>query len=300
MSLHIFGGLESVRFFADNKESTVPFTGHKHLEYGGKAFWDTIKKMQASGSGAFITVNGTDGVGAKAENIVRVRTYYVDIDGLEDKGPALEKLITAPLKPSAIVETKNGVHAYWYSKNQIPVDHKEYRRVQTGLVKFFGGDMSARDISRVLRIPDTWHLKDPDNPYLVRIVHQLPESKTPYYSASELLEVYPAPREREGNPVIAKKKSPKSWRAFLEGLERWDPIPGERNQVMLLSAGVAIAFGVSEEDFVDTMQPIVSTWGTGRNVRAELVRVGKWAYEKGTPIHPRVLQKKGVPVKGGL
>lgn len=300
MSLHIFGGLESVRFFSDNKQSRVPFTGHKHLNYGTKVFWDTIKKMQAAGAGAFITVNGTDGVGAKAENIVRVRTYYVDIDGLEDKGPALEKLITAPLKPSAIVETKNGVHAYWYSKKQTPVNHSEYRRVQTGLVKFFDGDMSARDIARVLRIPDTWHLKDAENPYLVRVVHQLPESQTPYYTPEELLNFYPAPQEHGGVPTVQKKNSPKSWRVFLDGLESWDPVPGERNQVMLLSAGVAIGFGVPEEHFIDTMYPIVSTWGTGRNVKAELVRVARWAYEKGTPIHPRVLQKRGVPIKGGL
>ena len=299
MSLHIFGGVESIRFFADNKESKVPFVGHKHLEYGTKLFWDTIKKMQASGAGAFITVNGTDGVGAKAENIVRVRTYYVDIDGLEDKTPALEKLVTASLKPSAIVETKNGVHAYWYAKDQTPVNHNEYRRVQTGLVRYFDGDMSARDIARVLRIPDTWHLKDTSNPYLVRVVHQLPESQTPYYTAGELLRYYPAPEERPRTEVRAVD-SPKSWTKFLEDLDKWDPIEGERNNIMLLCAGVAIAYGVNQEDFIDTMYPIVKTWKTGRNERGELSRVARWAYEKGNPISPSVLRRRGIPIRGGL
>lgn len=297
MSLHIFGGIESVRFFADNKSFKVPFVGHKHIKYGTKQFWDTIKKMQASGAGAFITVNGTDGVGAKAENIVRVRTYYVDIDGLEDKTPALEALITAPLKPSAIVETKNGVHAYWYAKDQTPVNHTEYRQVQTGLVKFFNGDMSARDIARVLRIPDTWHLKD--EPYLVRVVHQLPESQTPYYTAAELLRYYPAPEQRE-KIRVRKVQSPRSWDIFLSDLAGWEPVQGERNSVMLLCAGVAIAYGVSEDDFIDTMYPIVKTWNTGRNERGELTRVAKWAYEKGNPISPTVLRKRGVPIRGGL
>lgn len=286
-----------MRFFADNKGARVPFVGHRHMEYGNKQFWDTIKKMQASGAGAFITVNGTDGVGAKAENIIRVRTYYVDIDGLEDKTPALEALITAPLKPSAIVETKNGVHAYWYAKDQTPVNHSQYRHVQTGLVKFFNGDMSARDIARVLRIPDTWHLKG--EPYLVRVVHQLPESQTPYYTASDLLRYYPAPERRERVQVRAVK-SPKSWNIFLSDLAKWEPVEGERNSVMLLCAGVAIAYGVSEDDFVDTMYPIVRSWNTGRNERGELTRVARWAYEKGNPIHPIVLRRRGVPIRGGL
>lgn len=291
------GGVECLRVFPDNPRASPPFVGHRHLEYGSREYEQFIEVAQKHGAGVYFSVNGTDGVGAKAENIVQVRTHYVDIDGLEDKRPVLEKLITAKLKPSAIVETKNGVHAYWYAKKQTPVDHKLYTRVQKGLIEAFGGDKSAKDIARVLRVPGTWHLKG--EPFLCRIVHQLPELLTPYYTAEELLSEYPHPKEKPLKQVKIQKK-PGRWGKFLEDLEAWEPVPGERNQVMLLSAGVAIAFGVDKSDYIDTMLPIVQTWDTGRNEEAELTRVANWAYERGNPVPAFVLRRRGVPIRRGL
>lgn len=299
MSLHILEGRSSFRFFADHKGASIPFTGHVHLEYGSEEYHKLVRRMQGAGAGVFFSVNRTDGKGAKAENVIGVRTYYVDIDGLTDKGPALERLITAKLKPSAIVETKNGVHAYWYAQSEAPVDFDQYKRVQLGLIKAFNGDKSAKDIARVLRVPGTMHLKDPSDPFEVRIVHQLPKDETPYYSPQQLLYRYPHPKIPKPVPVQVRN-SPRSWSMFLEDLDRWDPVPGERNNVMLLSAGVAIAFGVREEEFVDTMQPIVDTWNTGRNVRGELQRVARWAYSRGNAIPAFVLAKRGVPIRRGL
>lgn len=299
MSLHILKGKSSFRFFADHKQASLPFVGHVHLEYRSDDYNELVEKMQAAGAGVYFSVNETDGKGAKAENIIGVRSYYVDIDGLTDKGPVLEQLITATLKPSAIVETKNGVHAYWYAEERTPVNYEQYRRVQLGLIKAFNGDTSAKDIARVLRVPGTMHLKDPSDPFQVRVVHQLPESETPYYTAQSLLYRYPSPKQKKYEPIRVRQ-SPRAWSMFLEDLNRWDPIPGERNNVMLLCAGVAIAFGVSEDEYVDTMHPIVETWNTGRNVKGELRRVARWAYSRGNPIPAKVLKSRGVPVRRGL
>lgn len=297
--LHIMGGLECIRVFSDHPKARPPFVGHRHVEYGGREWRTTIEQAQRAGAGVFFSVNGTDGVGASAENIERVRTYYVDIDDLEHKEDALERLITAKLKPSAIVETKNGVHAYWYAQTQVPVNHTEYRQVQQGLIDHFGGDNSVKDISRVLRLPSTLHLKDPKNPFTVRIVHQLPEDKTPYYSPEQLLREYPAPKPPVYTYTPVRDDSG-SWGNFLEDLSRWDPIPGERNNTMLLCAGVAISYNVDEEDFVGGMYPIVKDWNTGRNELGELRRVARWAYARGTPIPAFVLRRKGIPLRRGL
>lgn len=297
--LHIMGGLECIRVFGDHPKASPPFVGHRHVEYGSDEWDDIITRSQAGGAGVFFSVNRTDGKGARSYNIAGVRTYYVDVDGLRDKGPTLEAMITAPLKPSAIVETRNGVHAYWYAKSQVPVDHAEYQRVQKGLIKHFDADKSVKDIARVLRVPGTLHLKDPENPFTVRIVHQLSEGLTPYYTAEQLLEVYPSP-EPEPLPPVQISRRPGAWGKVLEDLERWDPVPGERNQVMLLCAGVAISYGVGQDEFVDTMYPIASTWNTGRNVLSELRRVARWAYERGNPIPAFVLRRKGVPIRRGL
>jgi len=297
MSLHIYGGLECLRFFPDGKDAKSSFVGFRHVEYDSPDWHALIGKMQENGLGAFVNVNGTDGRGAKAENINRVRAYYVDIDGLTVKDDALMKLITAPLPPSAIVETKNGLHAYWFAKNQKPVDYSEYRDVQDGLVIAFGGDRSAKDIARVLRLPGSLHLKG--EPFEVRVVHQLPKGEAPYYEASQLLAHYPAPKRKELLDVPIVNDS-NSWSMFLEDLSRWIPSSGDRNMVMLLSAGVAIKYGVDERTFVGSVYPIVKEWGLQRNVMGELRRVADWAYAKGNPIPAKALRSRGVPIREGL
>jgi len=295
VKLHIMGGLECIRVFGDHPKARPPIVGHRHVGFDSPEWHRMIAEAQEGEAGVFFSVNRTDGQGARSENIIHVRTYYVDIDGLKDKGPTLEALITARLKPSAIVETKNGVHAYWYAGGQVPVDYEEYRRVQVGLIRAFGGDIHAQDIARVLRLPGTLHLKDPGDPFLVRIVHQLSEEQTPYYTSGQLLSAYPAPESRLLTPV-ASRDQPDAWNKVLDGLAAWDPVPGQRNQIMLLCAGVAIAFGVEQEDYVDTMYPIVLSWNTGRNELGELRRVAGWAYDKGNPIPAFVLRKRGIPI----
>lgn len=298
MSLHILEGMNSFRFFADHPKARLPFVGNLNLEYNSEKYLSTVKKMQDSGAGVYFSVNKTDGKGAKAENIVAVRSYYVDIDGLSDKTEALERLITARLTPSAIVETKNGVHAYWYAREQ-GVNFGMYKRVQSGLVKAFQGDKSARDIARVLRVPGTLHLKDPSNPFEVRLVHQLPREEAPVYTGQQILSFYPSPPELRP-PVVRPVDSPRSWLALLEDLSSWSPVQGERNNVMLLCAGVAISYGVDQRSFVETMHPIVDKWATGRDVRSELERVARWAYARGNAIPAKVLRSRGVPVRRGL
>lgn len=299
MSLHILGGLESIRVFADHAQAKPHFVGHRNVEYGSQNYYRLIRDAQASGCGVFFSVNRTDGKGAKAENIKQVRTFYVDIDGLEDKTDALLELMTARLKPSAIVETKNGVHAYWYARPEQGVRFKTYGDVQRGLIRKFNGDKSAKDIARVLRIPGTMHLKDPAHPYEVRLIHQLPKEETPYYTPEEILEAYPAPTERTIE-VVPVTNSPAAWKMLLEDLEAWSPVPGERNATMLLCAGVAIRYGVSQEKYISDMLDIVKSWRIGRNELAELRRVASWAYAKGNAIPASVLRKKGVPIRREL
>lgn len=41
----------------------------------------TLAELNRKGAGIFVTINETDGEGRKAENIVRVRHLFVDLDG---------------------------------------------------------------------------------------------------------------------------------------------------------------------------------------------------------------------------
>lgn len=90
-----------------------------------------------------------------------------------------------PLFPlTALVETKNGYHCYWKLLPPIPV-HKDvmdgfdpvvaskiledYLVALGNIRNVLQGDDQAKDLTRVLRIPDTFHLKDPSTPFITRL-----------------------------------------------------------------------------------------------------------------------------------
>ncbi|TYP70744.1 DNA-primase RepB domain-containing protein [Paenibacillus methanolicus] len=71
------------------------------------------------------------------------------------------------LRQAMIVETKNGYHAYW------PVHGgaiAKFVPIQNALTKKFGSDPHITNLSRVMRVPGFYHMKNPDRPFLVRVV----------------------------------------------------------------------------------------------------------------------------------
>jgi hypothetical protein len=124
-----------------------------------------LEKYNREGFGIFGTVQAFDGP-RRIENLVRIRAWAVDIDR-GSKESQIERLHRSPLKPSSIVETKQGFHAYWYARD---AKAENYRAVASRLVEFFDGDRNARDLARVMRVPGFLHQKDPANPFPVRRV----------------------------------------------------------------------------------------------------------------------------------
>jgi putative DNA primase/helicase len=67
-----------------------------------------LSSWQKRGAGVFVTVNETDGMGRKAENITRVRAVFVDLDGAP-----LQPVLACMLEPHLIVESSpERWHAY--------------------------------------------------------------------------------------------------------------------------------------------------------------------------------------------
>ena len=64
-----------------------------------------LDTLQASGAGAFVTVNETDFKGREARNIVRIRALFLDLDGASlsagtrgrARAPHRCRIITRPL-----------------------------------------------------------------------------------------------------------------------------------------------------------------------------------------------------------
>jgi hypothetical protein len=119
--------------------------------------------------GIFWTVNEF-GEDQKVENLEKIRAWYVDVDltDPDEKPRVLEALLEAELKPSLIVETKRGFHAYWRAKCP---SLEGYKPIQKGLSSKFRGD-NLSNVNRVLRVPNMVHWKKLDHPYLVETVYQ--------------------------------------------------------------------------------------------------------------------------------
>ena len=137
-----------------------------------------ISAAQERGYGVFVNVNETDGGGGKV-NVTRVRAVYAEFD----KGEYTEP----PIKPTFVVQSKNGKHLYWVLTDVITAGQAEdlLRRITAKL----GSDPKIKDVSRVLRVPGTLHQKDPNDTYEVSLIADDVASK---YSYDQLTGAFPA------------------------------------------------------------------------------------------------------------
>ena len=121
----------------------------------------TLTTLNTAGAGVFVMINKGDLRGRKAENVIAVRAFYVDLDGAR-----LEPVLEAVPAPSIVVDSSPGRwHAYWLIDGH-PLD--DFSRVQREFIRNFDGDETVCDLPRVMRLPGFYHRKT-DIPYLVRI-----------------------------------------------------------------------------------------------------------------------------------
>ncbi|MEH2259083.1 DEAD/DEAH box helicase family protein [Nostoc sp.] len=121
-----------------------------------------IAALNSKGAGVYYTVNQTDGLGRTAGNIVGINALFIDLDGVEPQN--LDKLPPA----SAVVQSKNGKHIYWLL--QPGQDIKLFTPYQSMLAGMTGGDLVVKDLPRVLRLPDFYHMKNPSSPFMVQLL----------------------------------------------------------------------------------------------------------------------------------
>ena len=125
-------------------------------------------KLNLEGYESYFTVNGFAGdTNAQKEQCTSLNSFFVDIDGRK----SLEELeeIKAKFNPTFIVETMNGFHIYWlldepiYKADLSREDWDKavvrWEKIEQFLVKEFNADPVVKDITRILRVPNTWYWK---------------------------------------------------------------------------------------------------------------------------------------------
>lgn len=120
--------------------------------------------------GIFQTVQSFKGRRRIINDLDKILHWAVDIDegSKEVQHRCIEQ---SPVFPTQIVETKRGYQCYWKAYD---ADKESFGRIEQALVHFYKADNKAKDLARVMRYPNTYHWKDPQNPFLVRCVYQDP------------------------------------------------------------------------------------------------------------------------------
>lgn len=73
------------------------------------------------------------------------------------------------LKPTFIIETRNGFHYYWVYNLGENVEAYQWIEIQEKLIKKFSGDKIIKNPARLMRLPFTKWMKDPGNPFDILI-----------------------------------------------------------------------------------------------------------------------------------
>jgi len=114
-----------------------------------------------------------DNKSGKSKDTLASNWLWADYDNLQgndayEKYRALQGRlkVTGVPKPSIVINSGNGLHAYW--KMDKPINHpKDILNILCGLT---GADEQATDNARILRVPETLNLKDINNPKAVEII----------------------------------------------------------------------------------------------------------------------------------
>jgi len=156
--------------------------------------WAEVSGLYARGAGVYCAVNRTDGTGRKKENITSIRGVFRENDG-DGKNPL-------PLDPSITVESSPGhFHEYVLAADAWPADQQgiaDFTSVMERMIASHGSCKGAKDISRVLRVPGCLHRKNPEKPWLVRIVAE-PGWR---YPRTQILEKFPPVIKECAPPIV--------------------------------------------------------------------------------------------------
>jgi hypothetical protein len=137
------------------------------------------KQLNELGFGIFKTVNSFPLIANHSGKIDCIRRkssvesldyFFCELDGGDKK--AMKKKIFCNLRPSKIIETKNGFHLHWkLKKHNLTVDQYE-TFIRERIIPKLNADVQVFDAARVLRVENFLHCKDPNSPFMVKLIEE--------------------------------------------------------------------------------------------------------------------------------
>jgi hypothetical protein len=161
--------------------------------------------LNLNGAGIYFTPNRF--TKKRKKNLCEgVNAWFMEIDDIP-KEEQWKKIKQSPLIPSAVVETRNSLHCYWFSRDG---KIENFDQIIRGLIQFFNSDGSCKDIGRVLRIPGFYHNKEA--PYQVTIKS---ENYQRSYKEVQMMRAFPY-QEVKKEAKIKSKGANDFWKAVSQ------------------------------------------------------------------------------------
>lgn len=137
-----------------------------------------VNKENKAGDIYFVVNSGGD----KDKMIENFNAVFVDLDCGRDtnknyhplnvvseyKNKKLKEINEFSIKPTIIVETRNGLHVYWILNSNTNIEI--WKDCILKLIKRFDGDKQVNNPARLMRLPFTKWMKDANNPFDIGIV----------------------------------------------------------------------------------------------------------------------------------
>jgi len=151
-----------IRFLSD----TLPETTHfnvSDLSDGVIRRW--LRKGRTNTKNVYFGVGARNKKGGSKKDVGYISAVWLDIDSDKDgisKEDAIKKLTTKwpNHRPSYIIDSGHGVHAYWLLKEPAyPDDFERIENINKALAERFGGDRNVYDSARIMRLPASINVK---------------------------------------------------------------------------------------------------------------------------------------------
>jgi hypothetical protein len=138
-----------------------------------------VEEISAAGKNVFIALSSFSGHSRMSDYAAYCRSFFVDLDVKADKAGCYKSkaeavedldhfLTVTELPPPIVVDSGNGIHAYWPFEEDVPIaEWKPYAEKfkQLCLDHMKIDPVVTADITRIMRCPETLNFKtDPPNP----------------------------------------------------------------------------------------------------------------------------------------
>lgn len=202
------------------------------------------------------------------EQIDNFEYVFVDMD-LKDgayasKEQFIDRLSNFDCKPTYVVDSGNGVHAYWRVEN---LDAMSYLKLQRRLMRWFNTDEAVGKILQLMRAPGTFNRKDPNTPKSCKVL----SSTDGVYSCQDLDEILPRLKKededyctrhynqtyRKNEEVRIDDKLPLKFAKLLKGSkevkELWSSDVVDRSKADYRLAHILFAEGFTKDEAMSVL-----------------------------------------------